>query len=143
MIGQAIGHFTVIDKLGEGAQGAVYLATDKKLERKVALKILLPHSLESEALYHRFVLEAKAAASLDHPRLLSITPTSAPSTQLKKSMSRLSWRWRISRVRLFARRPSGALFLSMKLLSSPSRLSRAWMRHTTRESFIVTSRVRT
>lgn len=72
MIGQVVGHFTVIAKLGEGGQGEVYLATDSKLERKVALKILPPQALENEALYHRFILEAKAAASLDHPNICTI-----------------------------------------------------------------------
>ena len=72
MIGQVLGHFTVIAKLGEGGQGTVYLATDKKLERKVALKILLPQALEDESLYRRFILEAKAAASLDHPNICTV-----------------------------------------------------------------------
>jgi serine/threonine-protein kinase len=79
----------VIDKLGEGAQGAVYLATDNKLERKVALKILLPHSLESEALYHRFILEARAAASLDHPNICTIYSIEEVNEQTLMAMAYL------------------------------------------------------
>lgn len=72
MIGKTISHYKVIEKLGEGGMGKVYLAEDLQLRRKVALKFL-PHELiQDEETRIRFVNEAQAASSLDHPNIASI-----------------------------------------------------------------------
>ena len=72
MVGQTISHYTILEKLGEGGMGVVYKARDTKLDRLVAVKFLpsqLSASAENKA---RFVQEAQAAASLNHPNILAV-----------------------------------------------------------------------
>lgn len=72
MIGKKILHYEVIDKLGEGGMGSVYLAEDTKLHRKVALKFLSSR-IESNAIeVERFKNEARIAASLSHPHIAQV-----------------------------------------------------------------------
>ena len=62
-----------IDKtLGQGGMGVVYQAFDLSLDRKVALKMIHPHLAANETFVHRFEIEAKAVAQLDHPNLLRL-----------------------------------------------------------------------
>jgi serine/threonine protein kinase/Flp pilus assembly protein TadD len=71
MSGRTIAHYRILKKIGEGGMGEVFLAEDTKLDRNVALKTL-SHPSPSEELLARFEREAKAAAALDHPNILSI-----------------------------------------------------------------------
>jgi len=64
MIGTTLSHYKIIEKLGQGGQGEVYLAEDSRLDRKVALKILPQHLSERAEVWERFEREAKLLASL-------------------------------------------------------------------------------
>ncbi|UCF37815.1 MAG: serine/threonine protein kinase, partial [Acidobacteriota bacterium] len=72
MIGQTIGHYRVLEKLGEGGMGEVYLAEDQSLDRRVALKFLSQALRTDDVARQRFVREAKSAAALDHPFICKI-----------------------------------------------------------------------
>ena len=72
MIGETILHYKIIEKLGKGGMGVVYLAEDSKLKRKVAIKFL-PHNISAnEEEKNRFEIEAQAAAALNHPNIATI-----------------------------------------------------------------------
>ena len=72
MIGSTIGHYKIIDKLGEGGMGIVYKAEDLKLKRVVALKFL-PRQIRSNPVdRQRFETEAQAAAALNHPNIAQV-----------------------------------------------------------------------
>ena len=65
MLGKTISHYKVLEKIGEGGMGEVYLAEDSRLDRKVALKILPQHLSEQTELRERFEREARAVSSLN------------------------------------------------------------------------------
>ena len=66
-----IAHYRILEKIGEGAMGAVFLAEDTRLDRRVALKVLLKENPDGSR-GKRFEREAKAIAALSHPNILSI-----------------------------------------------------------------------
>ena len=72
MIGQNIAHYRITAKLGEGGMGEVYRATDTKLNRDVAIKILPTAFADDADRMARFAREAQVLASLNHPNIASI-----------------------------------------------------------------------
>ncbi|MEJ2013925.1 MAG: protein kinase, partial [Anaerolineales bacterium] len=72
MIGQSVAHYEITDKLGAGGMGEVYRATDTRLHRQVALKVLPPVFAQDEQRMRRFEREAQVLASLNHPNIASI-----------------------------------------------------------------------
>src|ERR1700727_2008897 len=70
--GTHIAHYRVVSHLGEGGMGAVYLADDTRLGRRVALKVLPANVAADPDRMHRFVQEAKLASALTHPNVAYI-----------------------------------------------------------------------
>src|SRR5215213_5868001 len=71
-IGQTIGSYEIIAKLGEGGMGEVYRARDVKLKRDVALKVLPASVATDRERLARFQREAEVLASLNHPNIAQV-----------------------------------------------------------------------
>src|SRR5882757_981522 len=72
MIGQLVGHYRVLEKIGAGGMGEVFRARDERLGRDVALKLIRPASSDNADHLRRFELEARAAAALNHPNSVAV-----------------------------------------------------------------------
>lgn len=70
--GALIAHYRVLEPLGAGGMGAVYKVLDEKLHRIVALKVLPPDAVADKDRRRRFLQEARAASSLNHPHILTV-----------------------------------------------------------------------
>lgn len=75
MMPSNISHFEIIESIGAGGMGVVYKALDKKLNRSVAIKSLANHLSHNPDFRKRFLIEAQAAASLNHPNITTIYET--------------------------------------------------------------------
>src|SRR6516225_6689422 len=65
-----IGKYKVLERLGSGGMGSVYLCEHKFMRRRVAVKVLPAAKAEDQASLERFYREARAAAALDHPNIV-------------------------------------------------------------------------
>jgi len=72
MIGRTLGHYRIVSLLGSGGMGEVYRATDTRLDRIVAVKILPYHLSSSPEQRQRFEQEARAVSSLSHPHICAL-----------------------------------------------------------------------
>ena len=67
-----VAHYRVLERIGVGGMGEVYLARDTKLDRHVAIKLLSDEFNRNPDRLHRFIQEARAASALNHPNILTI-----------------------------------------------------------------------
>ena len=72
MIGQVLGHYRVLQKIGAGGMGEVYRARDERLGRDVAVKVLKPSFANDPDRLRRFELEARSSAALSHPNIVAV-----------------------------------------------------------------------
>src|SRR5882724_5858053 len=72
MTGQVLSHYRVLEQIGTGGMGEVYRARDERLGRDVALKLVHPSSAKDHDRLRRFELEARSAASLNHPNIVAV-----------------------------------------------------------------------
>src|SRR5262249_29169189 len=70
--GRQIGHYQILSLLGAGGMGEVYLAQDRQLGRRVALKLLPAQFTQDGERVRRFKQEARAASALNHPNIITI-----------------------------------------------------------------------
>jgi eukaryotic-like serine/threonine-protein kinase len=82
MVGQNLGPYQVVSKLGEGGMGEVYRARDTKLGRDVAVKLLPPRFSADPERVARFEREARTLASLNHPRIAQVYSLEAADDRL-------------------------------------------------------------
>jgi tetratricopeptide (TPR) repeat protein/tRNA A-37 threonylcarbamoyl transferase component Bud32 len=72
MIGQTLGHYRIVERIGAGGMGEVYRAHDEHLGRDVAIKVLPAHALADESAHKRFRKEAEALSKLNHPNIATV-----------------------------------------------------------------------
>jgi serine/threonine protein kinase len=72
MVSRSISHYRILNKLGAGGMGEVYLAEDTRLDRKVAIKFLSAELTSDEQAKRLLIREARAAARLDHSNICAI-----------------------------------------------------------------------
>src|SRR6266849_3971693 len=71
-IGRVLSHYRLEERLGAGGMGLLYRATDQKLGRAVAIKLLARQLVSDETAKARFIQEARAASALDHPNIANV-----------------------------------------------------------------------
>ena len=98
MVGQSISHYKILEKLGEGGMGEVFLAQDTLLDRKVALKFLPDSMRQDLTARKRFLREAKSAAALDHPYICKIYETGETEDKSYIALEYVEGTERLSRV---------------------------------------------
>ncbi|MGH9461017.1 MAG: protein kinase domain-containing protein, partial [Vicinamibacteria bacterium] len=72
MLGSTVAHYKILEKIGAGGMGEVYLAEDTKLKRRVSLKFLPEELTRNDERKQRFIQEARAAAAIQHPHIAAV-----------------------------------------------------------------------
>ncbi|HKU26170.1 MAG TPA: protein kinase, partial [Candidatus Sulfotelmatobacter sp.] len=71
MVGSIVGHYRIVNKIGQGGMGSVYRAHDDLLQRDVAVKFLSPEIADKVG-RERLLEEARIASSLSHPNICTV-----------------------------------------------------------------------
>jgi len=72
LVGRTLDHYQMLRPLGSGAMSEVYLARDVRLDKEVAVKVILDSVARKPELVQRFEREARAAGRLDHPHVTTV-----------------------------------------------------------------------
>ncbi|MFH1944019.1 MAG: serine/threonine-protein kinase [Acidobacteriota bacterium] len=72
MIGEKLGPYEILEEIGRGGMGIVFRAYQPSLDREIAIKILPSNLVHDKELVQRFLREARSAAKLDHPNIVTI-----------------------------------------------------------------------
>src|SRR6478735_11088530 len=72
MIGTTLSHYRIEDRIGQGGMGVVYRATDTRLGRVVAIKVIAADAAGGRDRRDRFLREARSASALNHPNIVTI-----------------------------------------------------------------------
>ena len=72
MLGQTLGNFRILEQMSEGGMGRVYLAQHTSMDRRAVVKVLRAHLVEDEGMVQRFLNEANATATIDHPGIVYV-----------------------------------------------------------------------
>lgn len=70
--GSMVDHYEILERIGDGGMGAVFLAVDVRLKRKVALKVVRPEMLGSPKAVESFLYEARTTARFNHPNIVTV-----------------------------------------------------------------------
>ncbi|MEP7037525.1 MAG: hypothetical protein ABI891_04210 [Acidobacteriota bacterium] len=89
MIGKQIRHYKIIELLGKGGMGEVYLAEDTKLRRKIAPKLLSPEFYADNERKKRFEKEAQAISALNHPNIITISRSKIWNDEIVEEVRRI------------------------------------------------------
>ena len=89
MIGSTLGRYRLLEALGEGGMGRVYLAEDPALGRRVAIKVLPPEVAGDPARRERLLHEARAASALNHPNIVTVHDVGDEDGTLFVAMERI------------------------------------------------------
>ncbi|MCP9960075.1 serine/threonine-protein kinase [Streptomyces sudanensis] len=72
LVGQRVAHYRIDAEIGRGGMAVVYRATDLRLDRTVALKLLAPELARNDTFRRRFTYESRVAAAIDHPNIVPV-----------------------------------------------------------------------
>ena len=72
MIGETLGSYTIVKRIGAGGMGEVFLAQHARIKRQAAIKVLLPELSSNKDMVERFFAEARATSSIQHPGIVDV-----------------------------------------------------------------------
>ena len=82
MLGDLLGHYRIVSKVGEGGMGVVYRARDEVLHRDIAIKLLTSRAVAEKSAKEFLLDEARAASALSHPNICTIHQVGEASGEL-------------------------------------------------------------
>ena len=128
VVGQTVGHYRIEKKLGEGGMGRVYAATDLRLDRQVAIKMLRTSSLDPQSA-RRLWREARTAASISHPNICQIYEVGDANGDLFIAMELLDGDSLAQRIGRGPLSVAEAIQIALEILAALSELQRRELVH--------------